>query len=43
MATVSQGNKGGIRGRGAVTVWHTGEISPFLTTSGAQFRCVEAH
>lgn len=34
MATTTQGNKGGIRGRGNVTVWHTGETSPATATTG---------
>jgi len=34
MATTTQLNKGGIRGRGAVTVFHTGETSPPTTTTG---------
>lgn len=34
MATTTQGNKGGIRGRGAATVWHTGQTSPATTTTG---------
>lgn len=34
MATTTQINRGGIRGRGAVTVFHTGETSPTTTTTG---------